>query len=182
MAALGPDNAEPENRPAPVDSPTTAGQPELAPRDDPSSPVSIERQPGIIQVGRSAPLPPPGELRTYEEILPGAAERIFRMAEIEQSHRIDRENKELNLEGSAIDNARTGAANQFKIGIMSSVFGFILGLVGTVGRLALCWIGRWEVGLSAFLFALTALVGLFLYEANARRAERRRVPQPSAEP
>ncbi len=184
MDALGPANADPEQPPAPADSSTSASPGEGYSRDGPSTPEVVERQPSIIQVDQawSGPLPPPGDLEAYEEILSGAAERIFRMAEIEQSHRIDRENKQLDLEGSAIDTARTGVANQLKIGIMSSVFGFILGLVGTVGGLALCWIGRWEAGLPAFLFALAALVGLFLYEANARRTEHRRNPQSASEP
>ena len=182
MVAPGQDNAEPENRAEPADTAAIGGQSERAVYDDHLPPAPIERQTGIIQVERSAPLPTPDELQAYEEILPGAAERIFRMAEAEQSHRVNRENRELDLQGSAIDYARTGVANQFKIGIMGSVFGFVLGLVGTVGGLALCWIGRWEAGLSAFFVALAVLVGLFLYEANARRAERRRATQPSLDP
>lgn len=34
----------------------------------------------------SGPLPPPEALQKYDAILPGAAERIFRMAEKEQEH------------------------------------------------------------------------------------------------
>ncbi len=86
---------------------------------------------------------------------------------------MNREDKELSLEEAAVENVRTGITNEFKIGIMSSVFGFVLGLVGMIGGLARCWIGRWEPGLTAFFFSLAALVGSFLYQARERRAERR---------
>lgn len=35
----------------------------------------------------SGPLPPPGVLANYDQVIPGAAERIFRMAESEQENR-----------------------------------------------------------------------------------------------
>lgn len=40
------------------------------------------------QVEFSGPLPHPQTLRQYDEVLPGAAERILRMAEKQQDHRI----------------------------------------------------------------------------------------------
>lgn len=39
-----------------------------------------------VQQQFSGPLPPPGHLSDYEAILPGAAERILRMAENAQNH------------------------------------------------------------------------------------------------
>lgn len=36
---------------------------------------------------RQAPLPAPDDFAQYEQILPGSAERILRMAEIQASHR-----------------------------------------------------------------------------------------------
>ena len=41
------------------------------------------------------PLPPPAMFSSYDETLPGAAERLFQMAEKEQNHRISWENKAL---------------------------------------------------------------------------------------
>ncbi len=43
----------------------------------------------------SGPLPPPSLFGGYERALPGSAERILRMAEKEQAHRIDWETKAL---------------------------------------------------------------------------------------
>lgn len=41
----------------------------------------------VIEERHSGPLPAPRQMREYEEIVPGGAERIFQMAEREQLHR-----------------------------------------------------------------------------------------------
>lgn len=51
-----------------------------------------EQRDAIIQVverqlSHSGPLPPPAQLRDYETVLPGLAERIVRLTEREQEHR-----------------------------------------------------------------------------------------------
>jgi hypothetical protein len=48
------------------------------------------------------PIPPPSVLAGYNEVEPGFAERIVAMAEKEQSHRHDQENKALNQEETAL--------------------------------------------------------------------------------
>jgi predicted membrane protein DUF2335 len=40
-------------------------------------------------LGRSGPLPPPSELEKIDRIIPGGADRLLRMAEKEQTHRIE---------------------------------------------------------------------------------------------
>ena len=53
----------------------------------------------FVEIMRSqsfrGPLPPPEMLDEYEKVLPGAAERIFKMAETEQGHRVSWERKAL---------------------------------------------------------------------------------------
>lgn len=44
----------------------------------------------------SGPLPPPSMYGEYEGVLKGSADRIFKMAEKEQDHRIKWENDALN--------------------------------------------------------------------------------------
>ena len=46
----------------------------------------------------SGPLPPPSLLQGYENIQPGFAERIVKMAEEESSHRKEQEQKELDAD------------------------------------------------------------------------------------
>ena len=44
---------------------------------------------GIISAHWSGPLPPPAGLEKIDRIIPGGADRLLRMAEKEQSHRIE---------------------------------------------------------------------------------------------
>jgi uncharacterized membrane protein len=53
----------------------------------------------------TGPLPPPAALEQFERVIPGGAERILRMAEQEQAHRIIQENKGLAAE---INDSRRG--------------------------------------------------------------------------
>lgn len=57
----------------------------------------------------SAPLPPPVILQEYEQILPGGAERVFAMTELEQKHRHQFEDKDINL-GTKLKLRGQGAA------------------------------------------------------------------------
>jgi hypothetical protein len=43
----------------------------------------------IISAHWSGPLPPPSELEKIDQIIPGGADRLLRMAEKEQTHRIE---------------------------------------------------------------------------------------------
>jgi uncharacterized membrane protein len=56
-----------------------------ASQQKPSQQTSVEVQ---RQEVWSGPLPPPESLKQFDGILEGGAERIFRMAEAEQSHRM----------------------------------------------------------------------------------------------
>jgi uncharacterized membrane protein len=50
----------------------------------------------------SGPIPPPDVLRSYQEVNPDFAERIFRMAELEQAHGHATENRQLDLVASQL--------------------------------------------------------------------------------
>jgi len=41
----------------------------------------------LVSAHWSGPLPPPATLKQFDEVIPGGAERILRMAEAEQAHR-----------------------------------------------------------------------------------------------
>ncbi|MDD3468421.1 MAG: DUF2335 domain-containing protein [Thermoguttaceae bacterium] len=77
------------------------------------------------------PLPPASELGVYEQILPGAAERILAMAEREQSHRHQREDLERQNE---MEVTRGKITYTFRGQCLS--FGFIVLLVGLTAILA----------------------------------------------
>jgi uncharacterized membrane protein len=62
--------------------------------DDPSDPTSTEGETEVTQIQEirsvrwRGPLPPPAAFREFENVIPGSADRILRMAEIEQQHHI----------------------------------------------------------------------------------------------
>ena len=67
----------------------------------PSKPQAV-RQAQQVQVShqtiRQGPLPAPEDLQRYDQLLPGAAERIIKMAEMEQQHRHVQESKAISSE------------------------------------------------------------------------------------
>lgn len=73
----------------------------------PSKPPSNQQH--ITSARWQGPLPPPAALQQFDQILDGGAERIFKMAEAEQKHRIESEREALfanikaqQIEGRAI--------------------------------------------------------------------------------
>ena len=52
------------------------------------APYSIEHERSVLGQMRCGPLPPPAELEKIDQILPDGADRLLRMAEKEQTHRI----------------------------------------------------------------------------------------------
>lgn len=68
----------------------------------------------VIQSEFSGPIPPPSIIAGYEEVVPGAADRIIKMAEIQAAHRQSMEKIEVKTE-----------ARDSLLGIL---FAFILGI------------------------------------------------------
>lgn len=60
----------------------------------PTQPQEKTQEKAIIHQSYQGPIPPSLELERYEQVLPGAAERILAMAEREQASRHDREDLE----------------------------------------------------------------------------------------
>lgn len=106
----------------------------------------------------SGPLPSPAVLNQYDQIVPGAAERIISMAEEQMRHRHSLEKKAIESE---IADSRLGLH-----------YGLIIGLASVIGG-AICIIFGHEIGGSIIGGAgLSGLVGVFVYGTNQRRKER----------
>lgn len=127
-------------------------------RDDGKVPVERARFEfrGEFSAG---PLPPPAVLKQYDDIVPGAADRILTMAESQSRHRRDLETKVINADTR---NARLGL-----------IFGFLIGMTGVVGGIVVILGGQGQI-LGGFISvgALAALVGVFVYGSTQRRKER----------
>jgi len=57
----------------------------MPPLEKPESPAPPPDS--LVSAHWSGPLPPPATLKQFDEVIPGGAERILRMAEAEQAHR-----------------------------------------------------------------------------------------------
>ena len=75
----------------------------------------------------SGPIPPPSLFRQYDQIVPGAAERLLQMAEKQSAHRIELEHS---VVASDIRKSERGQRFGFCIALFGLVCAFILGLVG----------------------------------------------------
>ena len=109
----------------------------------------------VIQaVGFSGPLPPPSLLRQYDDIVPGAAERIITMAEQQAAHR-----QRLERQVVGTDNVKS---------VLGTAFAFIVALVGLGLSFWAAIDGHPEFGTILGVGTLASLVGTFVYGTNIR--------------
>ena len=97
----------------------------------------------------SGPIPPPRALAEYEQIQPGAADRILKMAEKQQEHRMQLEKKAI--------------YGQVEQGNRGQIFGFIIVFVCVA--VAVFFAVRYEMLNFAATFlsvTMVVLIGLFL--------------------
>lgn len=113
----------------------------------------------------SGPLPSPDVLARYVEVLPDAAERVFRMAEKEQNH--------------AHWIARFGVISQ----VVGMAAGFVLILTGMLGGLWLVYKDKPLQGFTAFFAGLAVLGGGYWMQRKtaikSRPANRGDLPPPA---
>jgi uncharacterized membrane protein len=109
-------------------------------------------------VSFSGPLPPPGLLAKYNEVIPNGAERIMAMAERQSAHRESLEAKV--VEGNVASQAR------------GSHYAFIICLITIVGGFVLIAMGKSIYGVSAVIGSLATLAGVFVLAKRDQRKER----------
>jgi uncharacterized membrane protein len=106
----------------------------------------------VVKVAASfsyGPLPPPEALERYNQILPGAADRILGMAERQEQHRQKMEEQVVN----------SNVSSQ-KLGVK---LGFVIAMTAILGGIGLALAGKSGAGLTSIIGALAALVGVFVY-------------------
>lgn len=107
----------------------------------------------------AGPIPPPEALAHYERTLPGAADRILKMAESQQAHRQATETAVVNYE------VRRGMA-----GLAAGV-GVTLAAFALAGALAA--LGQTTFGFATAMVAIASLAGVFVVGHFSRRRERK---------
>jgi uncharacterized membrane protein len=103
------------------------------------------------------PLPPPNILRGYNEVIPGAAERILAMAENQQSHRIQ-------IESAVVQ-------ENCKSQRRGLIFGFVITMTVVLGGFFLIYKGKSATGLISVVLALVSLVGIFIYGKQKQQSQ-----------
>lgn len=94
------------------------------------------------------PLPHPQLFREYEDILPGAADRIITMAERQQEHRMQLE--KIAISGQVKSNGR------------GQIFGFVTFIFGLFISIAFAYFGMYTFAGILATSTLATVVGLFL--------------------
>ncbi|MGL4909425.1 MAG: DUF2335 domain-containing protein [Bacteroidales bacterium] len=106
----------------------------------------------------SGPIPPPEALEKYEQIQPGFAERIMRLAEGEALHRRGKENI---LVKNAVEASRSGNVFAF-----ISVLAFCL-LIGFA-----LYLGQDVAALTLVIASIGSVAGLFIYMRRQKEIPR----------
>lgn len=115
------------------------------------------------QYHHSGPIPDPHTLRMYDELIPGAANRILVMAEEQAKHRKE-------LERTVI---RSGTRDSL-LGIIS---GFLIAVVTILSGVYVIVQGYEWGGTILGSAGLGGLVGVFVYGTRSNRKERERKEQ-----
>lgn len=109
----------------------------------------------IQQRSHSGPLPDAETLIKYDSVIPNGADRIMKMAEAQQSHRMSIENKVI-----------TSQSSQSKLG---QIFGLIIGIVGIGSGTFLAVNGETTVGGIIAGGTVVSLVSVFVIGKTVQR-------------
>ena len=110
-----------------------SGQQSPARKESGVATVETTQMVASMQMTFQGPLPPAIELEKYNQIVPGAAERIIAMAEKQTAHRME-------LEKHAV-------AEQLRQSARGQLFALIIGVTGIIGAVIVGLIGNaWVAG------------------------------------
>lgn len=112
----------------------------------------------VKSVQYTGPLPPGYMLREYEEVLPGAADRVFRMAEQQAEHR-------QYIEKQVV-------ASKSRAELLGVIFAGMIVMATVVGGVFLIHDGQSIVGFGTLLAGIGGIAGTFIYGTRSEREER----------
>lgn len=120
--------------------------------------IESRTQVATMSYQHSGPIPDPMTLERYEQILPGAAERILAMAEKQSDHR-------QSLESIVI---KSGSRDSL-LGVISA---FVIGMTITICGTIVILNGHLWPGTIIGSVGTAGLVGVFIYGTRSARKER----------
>ena len=112
--------------------------------DDRAVSVSWEQS---VAMSFSGPLPPPKHFAAYDSVVPGAADRILKMAEEQADHRRHLENEVV--------------MSELKLKRRGQVLAFVITMTALAGGIGAMMTGASLSGAAVCLLALASVVGLF---------------------
>jgi len=112
----------------------------------------------VVAARYEGPLPPPGILAGYDEIVPGSAAKIIERFLEQGTHRMQ-------LEKVVVH----GGNKRANWGIVA---GFVIAMTTIVGAIYAMSLGYDVAGTAVVIASLASLVGTFLYGTKSRREER----------
>lgn len=137
---------------------------EPAPDDDhpafpnPAGPGATLVQQSTYAESFQGPIPPPGLLAQYNDVLPGAAERLIAMAEAQARHRMELE--------------RLALVSEIRRSYWGLGAGFVVAMTLGIGSVFVVLDGHEVAGTILGTADLAGLVGVFVYGTQSRRRER----------
>lgn len=130
----------------------------MAPSNSPRARSAQVAKTGVSIQSYGGPIPHPEHFFAYEHVLPGAADRILKMAELQEAHRFRMESKALESEYRLAERGQIcGIASV----LILSAAAVILGVYGM--EVAASVIGGGEI---------LAITGLFIYSSGLKSRER----------
>lgn len=146
---------------------------------------------GIVEVSESqvqrviissyqGPLPPPDQLAKYNLAVPNAAERIMAMAEREQSHAHNVQNKAL---ADLQDNTSRIISTESRNSLLGIVSALLISLVSIVGGFYVTTLGSIATQITGGIISftgLTTLVGVFIYGSSTGKRQKEELKTPPA--
>jgi uncharacterized membrane protein len=109
----------------------------------------------ILATISASPLPHPGHMAAYENLLPGVTDRLLKMAEMEQAHRHGLDNNEVN----ANYNLQSEELNIIKRG---QIYAFVFGILFMGVATFLFYVGNAVGGGFMSISGLVAIITAFL--------------------
>lgn len=116
--------------------------------------VNIHQQNVVIP----GPIPSAEALNKYNQVLPGAADRILSMAEKQQDHRHQ-------LEAVAV-------RSRERKGFLGQIFGFVVAMTAIIGGTYLLSIGKSAEGFTTMILAVGSIVSIFIFGRRSQSKER----------
>lgn len=124
----------------------------------------------VSEERHSGPIPAPRQMREYDEIVPGSAERILQMAERQQNHRHQQEREMTTLRGRVFEHVERREIRGQTIAAGMSIF---IGIIGAW----LISIGHPNLGTTLIIGTMVSIAGVFI----SSRAEKKNSAEPTEE-